>query len=301
MNKKKVIGFIILGVLVITLVFLLIVLSKKDSPEVKKDKAERKLSEYGAKFYEHYYDILLGENGDNIKTVLENYKNTGLTITVKDLKIFLDTYREEDYSMFDECDKEQTKVTITPIDPYEKDSYNTSVILDCDFIKKSTESITEEEKSLFQEYINKVENYGFVYNKNIYNDASEIDLNYVFYDGHKVDITEEEKKEVFKENATEGAVFKVTVEEAKKVFLEKTGVELENINDRFKWVYSDKYKAFYDQHTDSGAYDLKVESGTKKDGTYVLKITNGNNKKTTLTIKDVKGKYYFISNKKEAN
>ena len=64
---------------------------------------------------------------------LDLYKETGLTISLEDLQIYLDTFNMEDYSAFDKCNKQGTKVTVYPKSPYEKDDYEIVSTINCQF------------------------------------------------------------------------------------------------------------------------------------------------------------------------
>lgn len=135
-KKTKVIVIsIILGVLALFLVFLLYTKLVVNSPEARSEKANNKLNDLGGVFYSHYYDSVEETSKENTKNVISNYKDVGFTITLKDLKLYLDTYKIEDYSALDDCNEEQTKVTVYPVEPFGKEDYNVRVILECPFSK----------------------------------------------------------------------------------------------------------------------------------------------------------------------
>ena len=135
MKKKKIIPIILICVLVLFLGYLLYVVLVVNTPENRTNKANDVLDKYGGIFYSHYYDSVESEAKDETKRILSEYKDTGLTISLKDLRIYLDTYKMEDYSSVEKCNQEQTKITVFPVDPYGKQDFNVRVILECPFSK----------------------------------------------------------------------------------------------------------------------------------------------------------------------
>ena len=131
MKKKNIIVKILIVLLIMFVIFLVI---NRYFPRNPRENAEKKLNELAEKFYGHYYDAKYDSNKpDEIKTTLDLYKDTGLTINLEDLQIYLDTFNIEDYSAFDKCDKKNTKVTVYPKSPYNKTDFDISSILKCQF------------------------------------------------------------------------------------------------------------------------------------------------------------------------
>ena len=62
---------------------------------------------------------------------MSNYEDTGLTISLKDLKVYLDTHKIENYSALNTCDESKTKVTVYPVSPYGKKDYKIKTNLKC--------------------------------------------------------------------------------------------------------------------------------------------------------------------------
>ena len=130
--KKKNSLVIIIIILLLSFVGFLVV--NKYIPRNPKAKAEKKLYDLAEKFYGHYYEAKYDSNNpDEIKQTLDLYKDTGLTIDLGDLQIYLDTFKIEDYSALEKCDKEGTKVTVYPVSPYNKEDYKITSTLNCQF------------------------------------------------------------------------------------------------------------------------------------------------------------------------
>lgn len=131
MRKKQNIVKILIVLLLLFVAFLVV---NKYFPRNPQEKAEKKLYELAQKFYGHYYDAKYDSNKPYaIKETLDLYKETGLTICLEDLQIYLDTFNIEDYSALDKCDKQGTKVTVYPKSPYEKDDYEIVSTMNCQF------------------------------------------------------------------------------------------------------------------------------------------------------------------------
>ena len=127
-NRKSVLAVIGIVVIGAILGFIIFVTSGTDK------RAEKRLNELGKKFYDYYY-VEQSDKDDKTKiaTFLEKYKETGLTIRLKDLKIYLDNHKVENYKALEKCDEEKTKVTIYPISPYGKKDRTIKTTLKCNF------------------------------------------------------------------------------------------------------------------------------------------------------------------------
>lgn len=121
-------------IIILLLIFILFLVVNKFIPRDPKTKAEKKLYDLAEKFYGHYYDAKYDSSKpEEIKEILDKYKETGLTIDLEDLEIYLDTFNIEDYSALDKCNKQGTKVTVYPKSPYSKKDFEISYILNCNF------------------------------------------------------------------------------------------------------------------------------------------------------------------------
>ena len=93
--------------------------------------AENKLKKLGNEFYDYYYDE---QNTDNKGSdFLKNYSKIGITINLRDLKVYLDNHKIENYKIFSKCDETNTKITIFPFSPYGKNDRVIETTLDCNF------------------------------------------------------------------------------------------------------------------------------------------------------------------------
>lgn len=133
-NKRNII--VCLSVLIVLIVgIVLIVLFAV--PKTGKSKLEAELKEMGKGFYENfYYDLVVGSNGiDNIS----KFESIGIKVDLDNLSRQNQENKkkiEEDFKNNDkECNKENTKVTIYPKNPYGKTDYTMEVQLDCGFEK----------------------------------------------------------------------------------------------------------------------------------------------------------------------
>ena len=133
-RKKKPLFIVVCVLLVLLIAFVVFLIVVKVTATPPKEKAENKLNEVADKFYEHYYDQKLEElNEEDLKNYLAEFKDIGLTINLEDLSAYLDSFKIEDYSAFDKCNKDGTKVTVFPVEPYGKTDYRKSYTLHCKF------------------------------------------------------------------------------------------------------------------------------------------------------------------------
>ena len=165
--------------------------------------------------------------------------------------------------------------------------------------------LTNGELKEIEEYLNQKENNGFVSPYNNYTKPNEINLNTIFYDAFLLEggnnSLSEDELNAYKATGKYGDtdIRKVTTEEAKKRFFEKTGETLTNISSRLNWVYLKQYDAYYTEGGDTGMVDVKCKSGLKnEDGTYEIKI-NAGNVDETIKLKKKGNTYLFISNVKD--
>lgn len=126
MNKKK--TFAIIGIIIL-LIILIIILSINFS---KDGREQRKMKNLAKTFYSYYYaEKENKDDKDAIKVYMSNYADTGLTISLKDLKVYLDSHKIENYSVLNTCDESKTKVTVYPVAPYGKKDYKIKTTLIC--------------------------------------------------------------------------------------------------------------------------------------------------------------------------
>lgn len=143
---------------------------------------------------------------------------------------------------------------------------------------------------------------GFINEYNTYTNPSEINLGEVFYNGAGFDnqITDEEIVEYEKiREFHETDMRKVTTEQIKTLYLNCTGEELTDINNRLNdWVYLEKYDAYYMEAGDTNYQEISCESGyVKTDGvTYVLNLSNGCITTIKVNPESYGFEFIFISN-----
>ena len=117
MSKKAKI-LIIIAVAVLMLLGVILVLIK--STFFKENLIKSELRKMTEEFYGYYYD----DNNKDKKAseYLKQFKDTGLSITYGDLKIFLEnrTQKKYDSKKLEKCDVAKTKMTMYPESPYGK-------------------------------------------------------------------------------------------------------------------------------------------------------------------------------------
>ena len=129
-NNKR---FAIAGIAVLVLIIIVIFAVNMSSEK----RATRKLTKYGEKFYSYYYEDNSDEKDKTkVTKFISQYSDTGIKVSLKNLREYMDTKKIEDYSLFNSCDQDNTKVVIHPFSPYGKKDRTVEVILDCKFSKK---------------------------------------------------------------------------------------------------------------------------------------------------------------------
>ncbi len=129
LKTRKVLVSIIVILLLVALVGLIII---KYVPISNASTANKKMTDLADIFYKYYYE----ENTvkDDEKTTRENFskwKDVGITIRLKDLKVYLDNRKNEDYSAFKNCDETQSKLTIFPTEPFGPTNYSVKIEVRC--------------------------------------------------------------------------------------------------------------------------------------------------------------------------
>ena len=125
---KKILA--ILAIIILLMALVIIIVIKVSSGE--KLDASKKLNEYGELFYKYYYSENKSVDKEITKKMFSEWKDTGITIKLRDLKIYLDNHKVEDYSVFKTCDTEKTKVTVYPVSPYGENDYKVKSELICE-------------------------------------------------------------------------------------------------------------------------------------------------------------------------
>lgn len=130
-NKKRIIAIIAIVLLVIFLGVILVINANAEK------RAQRKLTSLAKTFYSYYYEEQSDKDDKSKITVfLSKYADTGLTIKLKDMKVYLDNHKVENYNALSKCDEDKTKVTIYPFSPYGKKDRTIETKLECNFKKE---------------------------------------------------------------------------------------------------------------------------------------------------------------------
>ena len=128
MSKKAKI-LIIIAVAVLMLLGVILVLIK--STVFKESLIKSELRKMTEEFYGYYYD----DNNKDKKAseYLKQFKDTGLSITYGDLKIFLEnrTQKKYDSKKLEKCDVAKTKMTMYPESPYGKKDLRIEFEISC--------------------------------------------------------------------------------------------------------------------------------------------------------------------------
>jgi hypothetical protein len=130
MSKKlKIIIGIVLGVLVLLGVGIIILINTKWYKETLIRSDLRKMV---TEFYTLYYN---DNNSDNKgKEFMSSHKDSGLNISLKDMKIYLEsrnTTKDYNYKRLEKCNPETTTIFMYPKEPFEVDSVEFKFELDC--------------------------------------------------------------------------------------------------------------------------------------------------------------------------
>ena len=123
---------IIIPIAIVVLVLIVAgILTLINSKEYKEKLITSELRTMTEEFYGYYYD----ENNVDKKATeyLAKFKDTGLGITLGDLKIYLEsrTNKKYDSKKLEKCDVANTIVTVFPKSPYGKKDYRIEFKLSC--------------------------------------------------------------------------------------------------------------------------------------------------------------------------
>ena len=138
-DKKniKVVGCAVGGIVVIALIVLVLVLFVFKSNEAKLTK---ELEDVGRNFYEEFYYKQVGNSDSDKSEFLSKFSTIGIKIDLENLARTSDN-QEELLKKFvnkktgEECNKNNTKITIYPKDPYGQKDYTIETTIDCGFDK----------------------------------------------------------------------------------------------------------------------------------------------------------------------
>ena len=125
-NKGRIIA-------IIALVILLLVVGVLVFYNMNGEKrAKTRLTQISKIFYKYYYEDNSDKNDkDAIKVFLSKYAASGLTIRLKDMKVYIDSKKVENYKALKNCDEEKTKVIIYPQTPYGKNDFKIKTKMSC--------------------------------------------------------------------------------------------------------------------------------------------------------------------------
>ncbi len=146
---------------------------------------------------------------------------------------------------------------------------------------ESGRALTAEELQVFDEFVQKSGNYGFLLS--VYDTPADANLNEIFYNGlgeNQDEITEEEEQAYLKEIG-ESELYtdfnKITTTQLNDFLLEKTGLSYEQMNAPLGWIYLPEYDAYYAQHGDTNYSIFNCEEGyTSDEKLFVLHVAPEN-------------------------
>lgn len=125
-NKGRVIA--IIGIFILVLFLGVLVFYNMNGEK----RAEARLNQISKIFYKYYYeDNSNKDDKDAVKVFLSKYAASGLTIKLKDMKIYIDSKKVENYKALKNCNEEETKVTIYPTTPYGKNDFKIKTKMSC--------------------------------------------------------------------------------------------------------------------------------------------------------------------------
>ena len=136
-SKKKfiIIGSIIAGVILLAVLIILCITVFFNKERI----TTKKVKSMGEDYYTNYlYDTLSkGRKKEDLNKILAKYAGIGIKINLETLEKYSSgKYKNEIKNLKSKkkaCDKNNTKVTIYPEEPYNKTDYRVEVELDCGF------------------------------------------------------------------------------------------------------------------------------------------------------------------------
>ena len=126
MKNKKIIIAIIFILLIIGGILLLV-----NSKFGRESLSRRDIRKMTKEFYSFYYDE--NNSNNNIRNYLRKYINSGLTISLGDMEVYIESKSNggTSYSSLEKCDRANSKITIYPKSPFGKDDYELKFDLVC--------------------------------------------------------------------------------------------------------------------------------------------------------------------------
>ena len=125
--------------------------------------------------------------------------------------------------------------------------------------------LTQEELRGFEEYLNRIGNYGFLMSD--YKSPEYINLNEVFYSGAGLEqspLTEEER-EMYLKTVGQPELYtdlvRLGTEQMNGFLTEKTGLTLEQMKTGIGWIYLAPYDRYYAEHGDTNIRSFFCPSG----------------------------------------
>ena len=132
-KKKKVnVKFIIIGIIIAVLIAVVVgIILYFNSDAYKENKIKKDLKVMTEKFYGYYYDDNNKDN--NGSKYVKQFSETGLSITLGDLEIYLEGREgtKPSYATLEKCDRAKTNVIMYPKNPYGKTDVELEYKLEC--------------------------------------------------------------------------------------------------------------------------------------------------------------------------
>lgn len=164
--------------------------------------------------------------------------------------------------------------------------------------------LTEDELRGFEEYLNRIDNYGFLMSD--YQSPEYINLNEVFYSGAGLEqppLTEEERDMYLKtigqpELYTD--LVRLGTEQMDGFLTEKTGLPLDQMKSGLGWIYLAPFDRYYSEHGDTNMRSFFCPAGEVEGGIYRIRCLSDGysqfNLESIVTLKKVSSGYQFLSN-----
>lgn len=144
--NKKIIIYGIIAIFAIAIIIYALLTNMGSKKEVsEKERLENYLKKIATNFYENDYYSQVSDLYDDMPSFLSNFTSEGISMSIQ---VLIDngglTEEEANKNMKNKdnnelCDFTNTKAIIYPVEPYDKDSYNISIQLDCS-LKSTTEN-----------------------------------------------------------------------------------------------------------------------------------------------------------------
>lgn len=170
--------------------------------------------------------------------------------------------------------------------------------------QEQPETLTEQEISMFTEFIQDMANYGFLLSD--YGSAEFVDLGEVFYSGAGIaeEMTEEDVSAYLRETGFEEMntdCVKLSKDQIDQFLLKKIGITLDEVQTDFAWVYVEENDAYYQEAGDTNYVRYHCTKGTKDGDRYTLLFEpeddgSGFYKSCETVLEENDGDYQFISN-----